>query len=185
MKKENASLALSLVALAGSIIAICRSCERSDELGVDYLGIIVGMLAFLTAILIAFVWNGYAVRDKEMDRKLSLMQNSSKKAIAEHMFYSAYGEMIKAGNIYESYRIALKKAIASLNLDFTEEKADLVCSCPTANEFISLWGREPEYVDNQIVDLKLIRHQSKAVESFIATLLIFKEKQDGQRDPKP
>ena len=95
--KENLALVLSITAVILSVIAICNVYPRNLELGMDYLGIIVGMLAFLTAILIAFVWNGYALRDKEIDKKLDLLQNSSKKAIAEDMFYTAYSELMNAG----------------------------------------------------------------------------------------
>ena len=150
----------------------------------DYLGVIVGMLAFLTAILIAFVWNGYAVRDKEMDRKINLLQNSSKKAIAEDMLYTAYSEMLNAENVYMQYRIALKKAIAALNLDFTEEKAELICSHPNANEFFLFWGREPGCVSNQINDLKLVKNKSKSIESFIRALTILEKEQDRKNKPK-
>ena len=184
MKKEDISLALSIAALGCSIASICRTFSRGDELGIDYLGIIVGMLAFLTAILIAFVWNGYAVRDKEMDRKINLLQNSSKKAIAEDMLYTAYSEMLNAGNVYMSYRIALKKAVAALNLDFTEEKAELICSRPNAKEFIFFWGNEEGCVSNQISDLKLIKNKSKSIDSFIRTLTVFKEEQDRKNKPK-
>lgn len=77
MKKEDISLILSCIAIIISIVSICRSFHAEEELGIDYLGIIVGMLAFFTAILIAFVWNGYALIDKEIDKKLCLLQNSS------------------------------------------------------------------------------------------------------------
>lgn len=184
MKKEDVSLTLSALALSCSIASICRTFSRGSELGIDYLGIIIGMLAFLTAILIAFVWNGYAVRDKEIDRKIDLLQNSSKKAIAEDMLYTAYSEMINAGNVYMMYRIALKKAIAALNLDFTEEKAELICSRPNADEFISFWGNEPGCVLCQIDDLKLVKNKSKSIESFIRTLVAFKEEQDRNNNPK-
>lgn len=184
MKKENISLILSFVAFICSLISLCRSFAREGYLGIDYLGVIVGMLAFLTAILIAFVWNGYAVRDKEIDKKLSLLQDSSKKAIAEDMLYTAYSAMINSGNVYTMYRIALKKAVAALNLDFTEEKADLICSHPNAEEFISFWGEDPECVSNQINDLQLIKNKSDSIESFIQTLTVFKKKQDRKDKPK-
>lgn len=176
--KENISLMLSSVSLLASVIAICRTFQREEELGIDYLGIIVGMLAFLTAILIAFVWNGYALRDKEIDKKLDLLQNSSKKAIAEDMFYTAYSELVNAGVSYGKYVIALKKVIAALNLDFSEEKAELVFGEQQAKYFLFSWGREDGIIKTQIEELKGIKNKSKAVDSFIKVLSDFENKQD-------
>lgn len=176
--KENISLMLSSVSLLASVIAICRTFQREEELGIDYLGIIVGMLAFLTAILIAFVWNGYALRDKEIDKKLDLLQNSSKKAIAEDMFYTAYSELMNAGVSYGKYVIALKKVIAALNLDFSEEKAELVFGEQQAKYFLFSWGREDGIIKTQIEELKGIKNKSKAVDSFIKVLSDFENKQD-------
>lgn len=182
--KENISLVLSSASLFASLIAICRSFSRKEELGIDYLGIIVGMLAFLTAMLIAFIWNGYTLRDKEIDKKLDLLQNSSKKAIAEDMFYTAYSELMNASVSYGMYRIALKKVIASLNLDFTEEKAELIFSEQQAKQFLFFWGKEDEIIKTQIEELKGIKNKSKAVDSFIKVLVAFKNEQDGENHPK-
>lgn len=183
MKKENVSLTLSIVSLFASVISACWSFPRSEGFGIDYLGLIVGMLAFLTAMLIAFIWNGYALRDKEIDKKLDLLKNSSVKAIAEDMFYTAYKELYTSGNLYFSYQLALKKAIAALNLDFSEEKAELIFGQQNAKDFLFFWGKENQYIDNQIDDLKKIKNKSNAVESFINTLVDFKKEKDRENNP--
>lgn len=60
MKKEGKiSLIISLIAIVFSIIAICHIYPR--ELGLDYLGWIVGILALLTTILLG--WNIYTIID--------------------------------------------------------------------------------------------------------------------------
>lgn len=183
MKKENVSLTLSIVSLIASVISACWSFPRSEGFGIDYLGLIVGMLAFLTAMLIAFIWNGYALRDKEIDKKLDLLKNSSVKAIAEDMFYTAYKELYTSGNLYFSYQLALKKAIAALNLDFSEEKAELIFGQQNAKDFLFFWGKDSQYIDNQIDDLKKIKNKSNAVESFINTLVDFKKEKDRENNP--
>lgn len=54
MKKENIALGLSSIAIAVSIIALCISAYRTPELGFDYMGVLVGILALLVTILIGW-----------------------------------------------------------------------------------------------------------------------------------
>ena len=61
MKKENWALVLSIVSVVISIIAICISCPHKAELGFDYQGVIVGILALLVTMLIG--WNIYSIID--------------------------------------------------------------------------------------------------------------------------
>ena len=50
--KKNLSVIISLIALVLSIISLCNVYPR--ELGLDYIGLIVGILALITAILIGW-----------------------------------------------------------------------------------------------------------------------------------
>ena len=52
MKKINWSILISLIALGLSIISLCNVYPR--ELGLDYIGLIVGILALITAILLGW-----------------------------------------------------------------------------------------------------------------------------------
>ena len=69
MKKEGRhrnlvawiALGLSVIAIVISIIAICISCPHIPELGFDYQGVIVGILALLVTVLIG--WNIYNIID--------------------------------------------------------------------------------------------------------------------------
>lgn len=53
-KRNALSLILSVIAFAFSIISLGVACYRTDNLGFDYLGVIVGVLAILVAILMAW-----------------------------------------------------------------------------------------------------------------------------------
>lgn len=70
------------LSLAMSIFALCRSLPR--EAGVDYMGVIVGILALLVTVLIG--WNIYTVVD--FSRRLSKVRKKAEskvsKTIAKH-----------------------------------------------------------------------------------------------------
>ena len=62
---------LSFLALVFSIIAVCRSFCRTPDLEVDYMGVIVGVLAILVTVLVT--WNIYSAIDA--NNKINVMQN--------------------------------------------------------------------------------------------------------------
>lgn len=91
------SIAISLTAIIISIIAICNVYPR--ELGIDYLGWIVGILALLTTILLG--WNIYATIDiKESHRRYTSIINevdiSQHKVLSlqEHANWMIYHQLL-------------------------------------------------------------------------------------------
>jgi hypothetical protein len=62
---------VSVLAIVLSIIAICRSFYRTVDLGFDYMGVIVGVLAILLTCLVA--WNIYSAIDA--NKKIDDMRN--------------------------------------------------------------------------------------------------------------
>lgn len=62
---------VAAIALVLSIIAICGLYYRTTDLGIDYIGIIVGILAILVTCLVA--WNIYSVIDA--NKKIDEMRN--------------------------------------------------------------------------------------------------------------
>ena len=62
---------ISVLALLFSIIAICRSFYRTVDLGFDYMGVIVGVLAILVTCLVA--WNIHSAIDA--NHKISEVRN--------------------------------------------------------------------------------------------------------------
>lgn len=89
-KKENKhenrivwiALGLSAIAIIVSIIAICIACPHVPELGFDYQGVIVGILALLVTMLIG--WNIFSIidirkiRDELLTTKVSSVFNAEK-----------------------------------------------------------------------------------------------------------
>lgn len=113
---------ISVVSFILSIAALCRTYPRyisyeECNLGFDYMGVIVGALALLVGFLVA--WQIYNTID--VDKKIAMMSNSSKDAIAEDMFYRGYSNGI--GGNTGSFFPTIRTCVAALNLNFTEEKA--------------------------------------------------------------
>ena len=69
------AIVASIISLLLSVAAVCRSYCRTEELGVDYLGIIVGVLAILVTCLVA--WNIYTIIDVKSEiKKMKDEQNA-------------------------------------------------------------------------------------------------------------
>jgi hypothetical protein len=90
------SLALSVTAIAISIIALCRVYPHTSDLRMDYQGVIIGILALLVTVLVGInlytlVDLGRARKDvdemkKEMDKKeMEIYIRSEKNLIEFHM----------------------------------------------------------------------------------------------------
>lgn len=98
MKKVGyISLGTSLIAIILSIVAICNIYPR--ELGIDYLGWIVGILALLTTVLLG--WNIYTIIDiKESHKRYISVINevdiSQHKVLAlqEHANWMIYHQLL-------------------------------------------------------------------------------------------
>lgn len=69
MKPKNSAVTvlLSSLAILFSIVALCVAIPRASTLAVDYLGLLVGILALLVTVLIG--WNIYTVIDAKNIRE--------------------------------------------------------------------------------------------------------------------
>lgn len=142
-----------------SLIALCRTYPRNGEnLSFDYMGIIVGILSLLVGFLVA--WQIY--KTIEVDRKIEAVNNISRDAIAEDMFYKWYGRLL------EAYHIGLilsctQSCIAALNMNFTEEKAKLFYEAFKLND-TAYYGMGKEYVDKIRAELDKLKFKSKSID---------------------
>ena len=56
---------MSIAAIICSVVAICVSLPSAPELGIDYIGVIVGILSLLVTMLIGWqIWNTIAIEKK-------------------------------------------------------------------------------------------------------------------------
>lgn len=53
---------MSIAAIICSVVAICVSLPSAPELGIDYIGVIVGILSFLVTLLIGWqIYNAVTI----------------------------------------------------------------------------------------------------------------------------
>lgn len=66
--KSYWSNCLSIVAIVCSIVAICISLPTNKSLGIDYIGVIVGILSFLVTMLMGWqIYNAVTIEQKIKD----------------------------------------------------------------------------------------------------------------------
>lgn len=79
--KSYWSNCLSIAAIICSVVAICVSLPSAPELGIDYIGVIVGILSLLVTMLIGWqIWNMIAI-DKKIDGKVKQTSDSLTESI--------------------------------------------------------------------------------------------------------
>ncbi len=79
--KSYWSNCLSIAAIICSVVAICVSLPSVPELGIDYIGVIVGILSLLVTMLIGWqIWNVIAI-DKKIDGKVKQTSDSLTESI--------------------------------------------------------------------------------------------------------
>lgn len=72
---------MSIAAIICSVVAICVSLPSAPELGIDYIGVIVGILSLLVTMLIGWqIWNVIAI-DKKIDGKVKQTSDSLTESI--------------------------------------------------------------------------------------------------------
>lgn len=65
--REAITPILSVISIILSMIAICRAYPHTSDLGIDYQGVIVGILSLLVTVLVG--WNIYTIIDFNSARK--------------------------------------------------------------------------------------------------------------------
>lgn len=79
--KSYWSNCLSIAAIICSVVAICVSLPSAPELGIDYIGVIIGILSLLVTMLIGWqIWNVIAI-DKKIDGKVKQTSDSLTESI--------------------------------------------------------------------------------------------------------
>lgn len=150
-----------VISLLFSTFALCRTYPRyisyeECNLGFDYMGVIVGALALLVGFLVA--WQIYKTID--VDKKIAMMSNSSRDAIAEDIFYRGYSNGM--GGNGNSFFPAMRACVAALNLNFTEEKA--ACFLEIIEYYEALLRNNIQLIDKTKLEIDKIRFKSKSID---------------------
>lgn len=132
MKKENASLTMSFVALMISAISIGISLFRSKPMEIEWASFLVAILSILVTLLIGWQISNYIHFYADIERKMESITNdkiakmfNAVKGYAGGHFCTALfcrGDMRSLDNAFH----ALEEVIASENIDYSGEILDFV-----------------------------------------------------------
>lgn len=79
--KSYWSNCLSITAIICSLVAICVSLPSAPELGIDYIGVIVGILSLLVTMLIGWQIYNAIIIEKKIKDEVKLIEKSFQKEI--------------------------------------------------------------------------------------------------------
>jgi hypothetical protein len=157
--KSYWSNCLSIAAIICSVVAICVSLPSTPELGIDYIGVIVGILSLLVTMLIGWqIWNVIAIDKKirnEVNKARSsfvketeVIKDSSYIALQKLQFKTelvnveSYMSNSSFDRVVESIRTLLDSAIAINEVEFLREAAWVIISTKERiNKILSFPGQ--------------------------------------------
>lgn len=154
--------AVSILSLALSVSIVIYLCCSGGIYGISHISFGDTSVTVLCAIIGLLVgWQIYKTID--IEKKVDLISNGSRDAIAEDMFYSAYSRAMNANpNHIEVLNSSVKTCVAALNLNFSEEKAKLLFEM--VKSYGGYYYKKGKEVDEMISDLENIKYKSKSIQ---------------------
>lgn len=150
---------MSIAAIICSVVAICVSLPSTPELGIDYIGVIVGILSLLVTMLIGWqIWNVIAI-DKKIRNEVNkvrssfvketeVIKDSSYIALQKLQFKTelvnveSYMSNSSFDRVVENIRTLLDSAIAINEVEFLREAAWVIISTKERiNKILSFPGQ--------------------------------------------
>lgn len=148
--KSYWSNCLSIAAIICSVVAICVSLPSVPELGIDYIGVIVGILSLLVTMLIGWQIYNVITIDKKIDGKIEQVSNylsnnikEINKETLEHIqkkndqmeeyilvsFDLMRSEYFSINKKYKSALFSYLRVISQLSESTSEEKLSMIDLC--------------------------------------------------------
>lgn len=99
---------MALVAVGISIVAICISLPTEKPIGIDYMGVLVGILSLLVTILVGWqIWSAISI-DKKISERVEEARDSLTKAIEKtREDLGVAGARAMAATLYQAESISL------------------------------------------------------------------------------
>lgn len=151
--KSYWSNCLSIAAIICSVVAICVSLPSAPELGIDYIGVIVGILSLLVTMLIGWqIWNVIAI-DKKVKDEVKQVSKSFAKDIKEIKDES---EISTKKILYKAEYIELKFQLSKYDL-----RGITICLKAMVEHAISI--NEPYFFSDVAAKILLSKEQASVV----------------------
>lgn len=114
---------ISIASLIISIASICLVSLRCEPMKADWLGILVGVLAFCTTILIAIVGGGFYFNHEIINKKIRDLDNRYADIASDSLFYNHINDIqFFMPYKYGEYFSSLNACISALNHNCNEGK---------------------------------------------------------------
>lgn len=140
--KSYWSNCLSIAAIIFSVIAICVSLPSAPELGIDYIGVIVGILSLLVTMLIGWqIYNAVTI-EKRIKGEVERTRNE----------IDIYFDKQKVENLY---MLTIVNGISQSRMDIMEKKYDSALFCCIYTIDAALKANVPDIAQtclNMIID---------------------------------
>ena len=121
--KQKATLMISIASLIISIASICLVSLRCEPMKADWLGILVGILAFCTTILIAIVGGGFYFNHEIINKKIRDLDNRYADIASDSLFYNHINDIqFFTYHKYGEYFSSLNACISALKHNCDEGK---------------------------------------------------------------
>lgn len=106
--KSNWGNCTSLIAIAMSVTAICLSLPTEKPIGIDYMGVLVGILSILVTILVGWqIWSAISI-EKKINERVEDARNSLTEAIEKtREDLGIAGARATAATLYQAQSISL------------------------------------------------------------------------------
>lgn len=140
--KSYWSNCLSIAAIICSVVAICVSLPSAPELGIDYMGVIVGILSFLVTLLIGWqIYNAVTI-EKRIKGEVERTRNE----------IDSYFNKQKVENLY---MLTIVNGISQSRMDVMEKKYDSALFCCIYTIDAALKANTPDIAQtclNMVID---------------------------------
>ncbi len=188
--REAITPILSVISIILSMIAICRAYPHTYDLGMDYQGVIVGILSLLVTVLVG--WNIYTIIDfnksrdklKELESTISNSSNESLATSAFDVFMIYHYLLLKRDSSGLEYRFistglyCIKHLSIIGDIEMCNKVANIITDNISSTKGITIHKELKEELLSTIVEVQ----KQKSIEGFqkvvelVASIAVFGDK---------
>lgn len=147
--KSYWSNCLSIAAIICSVVAICVSLPSAPELGMDYIGVIVGILSLLVTMLIGWQIYNAIVIEKKIKDEVKLVEKSFQKEI----------QAIKDESEISAKKILYKAEYIDLKFQLSKHNPTEVTNCLRAMIENAIHINDPKLLSNVAIMILLSKEE--------------------------
>lgn len=187
MRTNKLSIWLSSIAIGFAMFAVGFACFRTTPMKADWMAILIGILAFITAILLAVQFFNYVFFNKEMEKKINKAKADIYRKNQEYMKgiinysegFCVFSSSINS--LEDNYAIIYKNMVSAINhfCNYGEDAIDDIKASLNVMEGVMIYFKNlitvsencffNKYIMNDIQELEcnndeFISHKAKILD---------------------